>query len=299
VTEASEADGILRLYAFITLAGTPQAADAYVSVGIPKQSVVAEANRALARNLAGLGLVALLGFMAAWIGGNLFILRQVNALVWATKRLSSGDLGTRTGLPPGPGEMNQLAQAFDAMAESLERYQEQRIIAEQRKADLERAAQIQAELLPREIPKLPGFELAARCVPAREVGGDFYDWQEPATGILTLTLGDVMGKGMPAALLVAAVRAALRAIAYQNSSVVATMPFLMASETDLPRFGNVVTLFHSQLIQSAAHALEPDLERAGSFVTLFHAQLNVMDRRLDYVDAGHGCVFVRRAKGSI
>jgi hypothetical protein len=60
--------------------------------------------------------------------------------------------------------------------------------------------------MPRGAPALPGFDFAARCLPARQVGGDFFDWHEPAPGVLTLTLGDVMGKGLPAALLMATVR---------------------------------------------------------------------------------------------
>lgn len=141
----------------------------------------------------------------------------------------------------------------------------------QLEAELARAGRVQAELLPRDAPLLPGFELAARCVPAREVGGDYYSWQEPAPGILTLTVADVMGKGMPAALLMATARAAVRAAARHQ---------LPAPAVDL-----------------AATALEDDLERSGSFVTLFHAQLDVAARSLAYVDAGHGHAFVRRAGG--
>lgn len=139
-------------------------------------------------------------------------------------------------------------------------------------AELARAAEVQSELLPRETPKLPGFELAARCLPAREVGGDFYDWQQlPAT--LSLTVGDVMGKGMPAALLMATVRAVLRAVGSQHTPASA--------------------------VQFAARALDRDLARANAFVTLFHAQLDVNGARLRYVDAGHGHVVFLRADGSV
>jgi len=140
-------------------------------------------------------------------------------------------------------------------------------------AELGRAAQVQADLLPRAAPAPPGFELAARCVAAHEVGGDFYDWQQPTPDDLTLTVGDVMGKGMPAALLMATVRAALRAVA-RRSPPAAT-------------------------VRAAAAALEDDLARAGSFVTLFHGRLDAGTRRLDYVDAGHGHVFLRRAGGGL
>lgn len=138
-------------------------------------------------------------------------------------------------------------------------------------AELARAARVQADLLPNEAPKIPGFDLAARCVPAREIGGDFYDWESEEDD-LALTLGDVMGKGMPAALLMANARAVVRALSRQNSP--------------------------AATVNLAARALEGDLERSASFVTLFHAHLDTARARVSYVDAGHGHVFVRRAGGA-
>jgi signal transduction histidine kinase len=124
-------DRIPRLIGFTRLWGLPQSADAYVWVGIPSAIAFAEANRIQARNLAGLGGVAVLAFAAAWFGGDVFIVRRVQALVRATKRLSAGDLGARTGLPYGPGELGQLGRAFDDMAESLQRLRERRLQEEQ------------------------------------------------------------------------------------------------------------------------------------------------------------------------
>jgi sigma-B regulation protein RsbU (phosphoserine phosphatase) len=141
----------------------------------------------------------------------------------------------------------------------------------QLEAELARAARIQAELLPLTPPRMAGFELAARCLPAREVGGDFYDWQQPACDCVTLTVGDVMGKGVSAALLMATARATLRAVAVQNQPAVS--------------------------LELANRALEADLERSGSYLTVFHAQLEVTSRRLTYVDAGHGHAVLRRKDG--
>jgi phosphoserine phosphatase RsbU/P len=278
--EAPGLDGVPRLFGFTSLGGGLQADGARLSVGIPKELVFAEADRLQLRNLAGLGLVGVLTLAAAWLGSDLFVLRQVRALVRATRRLSAGDLSARTGLPDRSGELGHLALAFDEMAESLQQQHEQRLLAEQVRlelatllGELARAAEVQAALLPCDAPALPGFELAARCVPAREVGGDFYDWQRPTPGLLPLTLGDVMGKGMPAALLMATVRAALRAVATQHRPAAA--------------------------LELTGRALEVDLDRSDSFVTLFHAQLDVTARRLIYVDAGHGHVFMRRVNGTV
>ncbi|MBI3606850.1 MAG: EAL domain-containing protein [Nitrospirae bacterium] len=120
VTEARGPDGVERLVAFTPLSEVPVAGYAYVSIGIPSKTVLANANWMLGRNLAGLGLVGALALVAAWVGGDVFILRRVNALVKATQRLSAGDLGARTGLPSDESELGQLARAFDDMATSLQ-----------------------------------------------------------------------------------------------------------------------------------------------------------------------------------
>jgi phosphoserine phosphatase RsbU/P len=139
--------------------------------------------------------------------------------------------------------------------------------------ELERAGEIQAALSPGTSLLGPGFELAACCLPARAVGGDFYDWLATAPGEIVLTLGDVMGKGVPAALLMATVRAALRASDYVLSPAAA--------------------------VNLAARVLLRDFEASESFLTLFHAKYTIESRRLIYADAGHGYVLVRRADGSV
>src|SRR6185369_8448943 len=176
------------------------------------------------------------------------------------------ELGNPTGNIAVVRDISERKRAEQALRESEER----RLKLQ---TELTCAAAVQANLLPRSEPKLPGFEIAARCVPAHQVGGDFYDWQEMATGIVTLTLGDVMGNGMAAAMLMATVRSAVHAVSRQNSPAAA--------------------------LQLAELALRPDLENADSFVTIFHAQLNVAARTLTYVDCGHGHVFLRRCDGRV
>lgn len=117
--EAVGVDGVKRLYAFTLVRSAPEAG-MYVAIGLSKQVAFAGINHALGRNLAGLGLVALLALGAAWVVGDLFVGRRVKGLVEATQRMSGGDLSARTGLPHGQGELNQLAQAFDDMAASLQ-----------------------------------------------------------------------------------------------------------------------------------------------------------------------------------
>lgn len=143
-----------------------------------------------------------------------------------------------------------------------------------RRLDLEmaQAAQVQADLLPQGVPDLPGFEIASCFRSARAVSGDFYDWSHDEQ-TLAFTLGDVMGKGMPAALLMATTRAVMR----------------VASGLRTPALA----------LNTAAKVLGPDLDRSGRFVTLFHCQLQGDTREFTYANAGHRLGFVRRANGTL
>lgn len=176
--------------------------------------------------------------------------------------------------------LTALASVADAVAVGIERQRSEEALWESEmsrlrlQTQLELAAQIQAKLLPDKPPAVPGFRLAARCLPAHQVGGDFYDWQITGPAQLTLTLGDVMGKGIGAALLMATVRASFRAVAQAHLPVVASLYL-------------------------AQQALCQDLDNSESFVTLFHARLDAAQRRMTYVDCGHGLVFLRRADGRV
>lgn len=89
--------------------------------------------------------------------------------------------------------------------------------------ELALARAVQAELLPRGFPAGPGWELAGRSLPARQVGGDFYDYVPLPGGRFGLAIGDAAGKGMPAALLMAAVIGLLRAEAPRETSPAAVL----------------------------------------------------------------------------
>lgn len=143
----------------------------------------------------------------------------------------------------------------------------------QLQAELNCAAEMQKMLLPQAPLALAGFEIAAFCTPARQVGGDFYDWYETIPGIVTLTFGDVMGKGMAAAMLMTSVRATLRAVTLRVQPAIA--------------------------VQLAERSLRHDLNSSESFVTLFLGRLNVDASLMTYVDCGHGFAFMRRRDGRV
>lgn len=137
--EALGADGSQHLFAFTPLRSAPGGENVYVSVDVPTTIAFATANWVLAGSLGVLGLVTFLTLTAAWYGSNLFILRQVDRLVDTTRRLSTGNLAVRTGLSYGQGELGQLAQAFDEMTASLERYVAERDQAQEALQESQRA----------------------------------------------------------------------------------------------------------------------------------------------------------------
>lgn len=125
-------DGIERLYAFSAVKGK---GSFVVQIGIRREEVYAPANRILYQQLAALGLVALLAILMAWFGADVFLLKQVNALIAATRRLAGGDLTARSALSYDKGELGHLARAFDDMAEKLEWREAQLRESETERAD--------------------------------------------------------------------------------------------------------------------------------------------------------------------
>jgi signal transduction histidine kinase len=140
---------VLRLCAFTSVAGGPAEPALYLVAKIPMSVAFAEPHRILLLNLIVIGVVAALAFGAAWFYANVHLLRPLRALDQTTRRMTDGDLGARTGIGPAPGELNQLAHAFDNMAESLQAQllQNERLNAEledrvkQRTAELEQSNQ--------------------------------------------------------------------------------------------------------------------------------------------------------------
>jgi signal transduction histidine kinase len=118
------------IYAFAQLHSSLIKQPLYMVLGIPRRSAFADANRILRRNLTLLGIVALVAILAAWYGGDLFIMRQVKAMAKASRRLAAGEMSARTGLKYGDGELGQLAKNFDEMAIALEQRQAERELAE-------------------------------------------------------------------------------------------------------------------------------------------------------------------------
>jgi signal transduction histidine kinase len=119
--EALGADGVMRLFAFSQLKKKIGGQTVYAAIDIPTELASGDATRILVQNLILLGVLSALTLAAAWFGANLFVLRQINDLVVATKQLASGNLRARTQLPYGRSELGHMARTFDDLADTLEK----------------------------------------------------------------------------------------------------------------------------------------------------------------------------------
>lgn len=125
-TEDIGVDGVRRFFAFAPVHSGTGETGLFVSNGLPVAIAVAQVNRVLFRDLAGLSIVILLMLVIAWFASDAFILRHINVFLRAAERLGTGDLNVRTNLKYDIGEMGELARVFDKMAGSLQERESQR-----------------------------------------------------------------------------------------------------------------------------------------------------------------------------
>ncbi len=121
VVEAVDLDGVEALFGFTSLHELVPEQRLSVAVAIPKVAALSWVNLLLRGDLIFLSVLVILMLVMAWAGSDVLILRPVRSLVEAARRFGAGDLGTRSGVPRGHGEVGELAGAFDEMAEALQR----------------------------------------------------------------------------------------------------------------------------------------------------------------------------------
>ena len=277
LVESEDADGSGRLWAYAPLiAGT----DLHAMIGVSKSVAFADIDRRLVRNLFAFGLVTVLALAAAWFGANQ-ILRQVDALVAATRRLASGDLEARAPPTAGRNEIELLAGSFNQMAGMLQardralRLSEERIRAAEvelavTKAHIDIARRIQRSLLPDDPLSLAGVRFAGRCIPAAAVGGDYFGYFADGESGVDSLIGDVSGHGVGAALMMAEARTTFMSARLVEDSAAAVLSKL----NDL---------------------LHDDLDRAQLFMTACCMTFDPTTGVLTYANAGHPAALVLRA----
>jgi len=137
--------------------------------------------------------------------------------------------------------------------------------------ELQEARDIQQSLLPRELPTIPGFEIAAMTQPLRFVGGDYYTVAQVSDRHTVFCIADVAGKGLSAALLMSSLQAALKPLTGKLP------PYELCG-----RLNRILC----------------DLTPVGKFISFFYAVLDTSENRLEYCNAGHNPPVVVRADGS-
>lgn len=183
-----------------------------------------------------------------------------------------GDKESRRGVGPfGASDRRTLSMFANQAAIALEnaRLHRQALEKERLEREMELAAEIQRQILPERAPRVPGYELVGWNRPARTVGGDYYDLLPQDDGGIRLTVADVTGKGIAAALLVSTLHSALR--------------------LSIGPAGDGPTLAH----RLNRHILESSA--ANKFITLLTAELDPPSGRLAYINAGHNPGLILRA----
>ncbi|HEY4688256.1 MAG TPA: PP2C family protein-serine/threonine phosphatase, partial [Anaerolineae bacterium] len=167
------------------------------------------------------------------------------------------------------GDVKLIAALADVVAGFLERERSyERELAQIRfQRELEIAADIQSRLMPREVPSVPGVQLAALWRPSREVGGDFYNVQVLPGNRLALALGDITGKGVPAAL-------------------------FMATAHGLLRSGFATTRSPAEAVRQLNAGLAADLVSADRLLTLFAAIFDPATGELRAFNCGHSPILI-------
>ena len=191
--------------------------------------------------------------------------RELTDVVIAIMRISEGKVAEEWGVGTS---ISEVREGFVARWRHLE---QERIEREYVEHELRVARRIQQASLPKEVPKLEGWEITPYYRPAREVGGDFYDFHLLSEGRVGLVVGDATGKGVPAALVMSTTCGMLRLAAQGSSSP-------------------------GQILQGVNEALFPYIT-ANMFVTCFYAILDPKSGSLTYANAGHDLPYLHRRGG--
>lgn len=197
---------------------------------------------------------------------------SVNHLRIGTEQLQQGEFDHRIKVI-GQDELATLAEAFNEMAENLAGAQKTALEKERLEGELNLARRIQLRLLPANPPQVEEMLLAGVSRPARQVGGDYYDFLPTSNDNMVFVMADVSGKGAPAAILMSTLRASLHTLLPKSTSL-----------SDL-------MLQINRFIYASTDATE--------FVTCFVGMVNTKTGELTYVNAGHEQPFLIQQDGQI
>ena len=227
-----------------------------------------------------LGVVGLAGLLGALVFVARSISRPIRELSSAAKQIAAGNLELALQPNGSTEEVGRLTEAFNKMTRDL-RMQMQELrytttVRERLEGELSAARSIQMSLLPKvfpAFPERPEFDIHAVVRPAREVGGDFYDFFLIDQRRLCVLISDVAGKGVPAALFMAVTKALIKATALSGCTL-----------------HKLITAVNNELCEEAD---------AGMFVTLLIVVLDTDTGEIEYCNAGHLSPFLLGSEGQV
>jgi sigma-B regulation protein RsbU (phosphoserine phosphatase) len=192
------------------------------------------------------------------------ITSAVNELYQATQNVQKGDLTHRVRIERRD-QLGILGESFNLMTGSISSLIEEQRQRQRLENEISIAREVQNQLFPQRVPSVPGVEIEAICKAARTVSGDYYDFIQLSPTRIAITIADISGKGISAALLMASLQAALRSQ-------------LLAPGSDSMSTAELVSRLNVHLVRNTAD---------DRFATFFVAVYDSSTRLLRYTNAGH------------
>lgn len=196
-----------------------------------------------------------------------FLIAPIRKLTDGMLAVSEGHLDHQINIH-SDDEFGQIARVFNEMTKRFNHAQQNLLEQERIQQEMQVAQEIQHTLLPRELPKIEGYEVGSMYRSAKEVGGDYFDFVWVDNNVLGVAVADVSGKGIPGSLVMTMIRTALRLEARGNHSATDVM-------------GKVNSFVTRDM-------------KKGMFVTMFYIILNSRKRIINYSSAGHNPMILYR-----
>jgi sigma-B regulation protein RsbU (phosphoserine phosphatase) len=220
-----------------------------------------------------------LGSVAIGLTMTRTITGAVHHLYVGTQRIGRGDFSHRIPVK-GRDQLASLGNSFNEMSAQLESLVQVTREKERLESELTIASEVQNQLFPRDAPPMRTIELIGACVPARSVSGDYYDYLLLPNGNLAIAIGDVAGKGISAALLMASIQSIMRTQLAQGVPMLVAAGNASGNGSYTPQFSTagIVSQLNRQLYANTS----PE-----KYATFFFGLYDEHSRVMTYTNAGH------------
>jgi sigma-B regulation protein RsbU (phosphoserine phosphatase) len=245
---------------------------------------------------------AIIELIAIWIGTELTrtVTGAVAQLYDGTIHINQGDFSHRIAVKSSD-QVATLATSFNSMTASLQRLIEEQKQKQRLENELTIAREVQEQLFPQESVQLASLEVHGFFRPARTVSGDYYDFLTLDSDRLVLAIGDISGKGISAALLMATIHSAVRAYSLQDIPVLrepATVGATVGSDPVVASATRALDVSPGALLQLLNHQLYESTPPE-KYATLFLGIYNGAERKFTYSNGGHLPPIIMNQDGSV